>query len=70
MIDSDKPCSSSFYIQLTLADISLVTFMEWVATPEHPDALDAFPKLKAANERFRAQDKIADWLKNRPQTEH
>lgn len=54
--------------KLTAADIVFHCCAEWVATPEHPDALDSSPKVKALFGRIKAHDKIAPWLERRPKT--
>ncbi|XP_072033228.1 S-crystallin SL11-like [Amphiura filiformis] len=54
--------------KISVADMVFLAVMDWVLTPEHTDALDSFTKLKALNDRIRAHDKIADWLKRRPET--
>lgn len=51
-----------------MADLQAIAVMDDL-TPNHPDCLSKFPKLKAHDERVRSLPKIADYLARRPITD-
>jgi len=53
---------------MTYADISFANSCEYLVAM-NPAILDATPKLKALNERVHAIPSIANYIKQRPQTE-
>lgn len=63
--------SNTFFVgsTLTLADIWFYVVMEMFMVPgKSDDALDKFPKLKALKDRVAANEKIAAYIKKRPET--
>ena len=52
---------------LTWADIVIATGLNFILVT-YPNALDAYPYLKALKAKVEAQPKIAEWIKTRPET--
>lgn len=67
---ANKNAKNGYFIgkTITLADIHFFAVCERFLGMM-PDYLDAYPHLKALNQKVKSQPKIAQWLEKRPKTE-
>jgi len=55
-------------LQLTWADIGLLSMSDWLAKFGAESQIDNYPKLKALRDKVSKMPKIAEWLAKRPDT--
>jgi len=55
-------------LQLTWADLGLLSMCDWMAMIGADSQLDNYPKMKALREKVSKMPKIAEWLAKRPNT--
>jgi len=55
-------------LQLTWADLGLLSMCDWLSIIGADSQIDNYPKLKALREKVSSLPKIADWLAKRPKT--
>ena len=58
----------NFNLQMTWADIAFTDGCSWVSSIGLKFSEEKTPKLKALTKRVESHPKIAEWIKNRPET--
>ncbi len=65
---NDSPDGWAYGKKLTYADLRVYDIIDTVVLGEKLASLDEYPAVKKCNEAVKAQPRIAEWVKNRPQT--